>query len=431
MTDCPDAPPAEHALLAAVYHAPALYLDFEWLPAGAFTSAPHSAVWAGLGLLVADQRTLDRANWETILQNDPRWLLAGPVWAQLAATAPVYPAPAEYAATIAEAAKRRALRRAAAELDQLAQDASVPLDAVLAQAEDAVLGVTGATSGERAVTPLRTILERIWENLEAPEPVKGWSTGLEDLDRLTGGGRAGQLWVVTAPTGAGKTTLAMTMASAVANAGGVVYVASLEMTEDEIGQDQLARRATVDSALIRDAALSDRDMRRVMDALGPLSEWGFYVDDSEDLTLRTLTHRARRLRHRAGRLSAIVVDYIQLLLPDAPRKGQTREQELAEIANGLKRLAKRLDCWVIVPSQLNDEGQVRDSRMIGMAANVHVTIETDLDPKTLNPETPLPAKLVVRKARGGGLGAVNTVWHLPTHQFRPVTYRDVDYTRSR
>jgi hypothetical protein len=63
---------------------------------------------------------------------------------------------------------------------------------------------------------------------------------------------------------------------------------------------------------------------------------------------------------------------------------------------------------------------VRDSRAIGFHANVHVTIEADLDPKYLDATHPVAAKLVVKKARGGGLGAVDTEWHLPTHQFRPV-----------
>jgi replicative DNA helicase len=181
-------------------------------------------------------------------------------------------------------------------------------------------------------------------------------TGLETLDRGTGGLEAPDLWVIAAYTSRGKTSLALQIARYVANSGRVVLIVSVEMSPHRIGRKLAASAIGARPADMRQGLLTEADLERLADAVMQLSTLPMYVD-GESTTVWQIRARARALRERMGRVDLVIVDYLQLLDPNAP--AENRQQEVAGVSKALKLLAREFDVPVIALSQLTRASQQR------------------------------------------------------------------------
>jgi replicative DNA helicase len=189
-----------------------------------------------------------------------------------------------------------------------------------------------------------------------PEELAGLPTGFEDLDRKTSGLHGGEMLVIAARPSMGKTSLAMNIAEHVAvNQGEPVGVFSLEMTGESLVLRMLCSLARLDQHKLREGALSEKDFARLHGAADQLSKARLYIDDTPGLTIRQLRGRARRLWEQ-HKIKLFVIDYLQLLHSSNSRRNDyNRQQEIAEISNGIKALAKELNVPILVLSQLNRE----------------------------------------------------------------------------
>ena len=125
---------------------------------------------------------------------------------------------------------------------------------------------------------------------------------------------------------------------------------SLEMSKVEIVMRLLSAEARVPLQVLRSGQLSDDDWTKLARRMGEISEAPIFVDDTPNMTLMEIRAKARRLKQRHD-LKLIIVDYLQLM--SAPRRVESRQQEVAELSRGLKLLAKEVECPVIAVSQLN------------------------------------------------------------------------------
>ncbi|HEX6683987.1 MAG TPA: replicative DNA helicase [Candidatus Limnocylindrales bacterium] len=125
---------------------------------------------------------------------------------------------------------------------------------------------------------------------------------------------------------------------------------SLEMSKVEIVMRLLSAEARVPLHVLRSGQLSDDDWTKLARRMGEISEAPIFVDDTPNMTLMEIRAKARRLKQRHD-LKLIVVDYLQLM--SAPKRVESRQQEVAELSRGLKLLAKEVECPVIAVSQLN------------------------------------------------------------------------------
>src|SRR5688572_15660868 len=182
----------------------------------------------------------------------------------------------------------------------------------------------------------------------------GIGTGFVDFDKMTSGLHGGEMIVIAARPSMGKTSLVMNVVEHVVLEEKLpVGVFSLEMTADSLVLRMLCSRARVNMRNIRDGFLAERDFPKLTGAAGKLANAPLYIDDTAGLSILQLRAKARRMAQQYG-IKLFVIDYLQLLHSTA-RRAENRQQEIADISNGIKALAKELKVPVIVLSQLNRE----------------------------------------------------------------------------
>ena len=202
----------------------------------------------------------------------------------------------------------------------------------------------------------------------------GISTGLVDLDRKLGGLHPSDLLILAGRPAMGKTSLATNIAFNIARAykrgkrpdgsegainGGVVGFFSLEMSAEQLAARILSEASEVPSDQIRRGEMTEDEFRRFVDAAKALEACPLYIDDTPALPISQLAARARRLKREHG-LDAIIVDYLQLVRPAAAK--DSRVNEVSEITQGLKAIAKELDIPVIALSQLSRQVEAREDK---------------------------------------------------------------------
>jgi replicative DNA helicase len=238
------------------------------------------------------------------------------------------------------------------------------VDALLDEIERDVLRI----SEERAETSSRTIKELVHKAINTIEEfhqrqgmLTGVGTGFTDLDKMTSGLHGGEMIVIAARPSMGKTSLAMNIAEHVAIELHLpVGVFSLEMTAESLVLRMLCSRSRVNLRNIREGFLAERDFPKLTGAAGKLASAPLFIDDSSGLSILQLRAKARRMYQQFG-IKLFVIDYLQLL-NSTSRRAENRQQEIADISNGIKALAKELNVPVIVLSQLNRELEKDKSR---------------------------------------------------------------------
>jgi len=202
----------------------------------------------------------------------------------------------------------------------------------------------------------------------------GLSTGLTDLDRKLGGLHRSDLLILAGRPSMGKTSLATNIAFNVARAyrrgkrpdgtegavnGGVVGFFSLEMSSEQLAARVLSEAAEVPSEQIRRGDMTEAEFRRFVEAAKELEACPLFIDDTPALPISQLAARARRLKREHG-LDALFVDYLQLVRPASAK--DSRVNEVSEITQGLKAIAKELDIPVVALSQLSRQVESRDDK---------------------------------------------------------------------
>src|SRR5882672_10608761 len=207
----------------------------------------------------------------------------------------------------------------------------------------------------------------------------GIGTGFTDLDKMTSGLHPGEMIVIAARPSMGKTSLAMNIAEHVAIEQKLpVGVFSLEMTSESLVLRMLCSRSRVNLRNVRDGFLAERDFPKLTGAAGKLANAPLFIDDSSDLSILQFRAKARRMHQQYG-IKLFVIDYLQLLHSTA-RRAENRQQEIADISNGIKALAKELNVPVIVLSQLNREVEKDKNRRPRMSdLRESGSIEQDAD----------------------------------------------------
>jgi len=230
----------------------------------------------------------------------------------------------------------------------------------------------GFVSFERALAAAVQHAEKAFSN---PGGVAGLSTGLRDLDAKLGGLHPSDLLILAGRPGMGKTALATKIAFGAARTvlraarekdpnavpRGGVAVFSLEMSCDQLATRLLSEESRISGDRIRRGEISQRDFDRFLDVSRELQALPLFIDDTPAITISALRTRCRRLQRTKG-LDLIVVDYLQLMRPAAGQKPENRVQEISQITQGLKAIAKELSVPVIALSQLSRAVEQREDK---------------------------------------------------------------------
>jgi replicative DNA helicase len=331
-----------------------------------------------------------------------------------------------YAAIVTRAATLRRLIQAGGTITALGYEQRQELEATLDEAEQALFAVSQRQRGADFV-PLSTVVQQYFDRAQRNDEDRVTPTGLADLDRrLNGGMRPGQLILLAARPGMGKSGLAMTIAYEL----GVrhrrnVGVVSLEMSRDELLQRLIAMHTGIDTRLV-DGRVRGGDPA-VLDALGVLGQAPIALEDSAMLSVMDVRSKARRLAS-VRPLDLLIVDYLQLLIGDT--SAQNRVDEVSRISRQLKLLARELGCPILALSQLSREvekrgskvpqlSDLRDSGSLEQDADVVLFIyREEIEGREAALETGV--ELQIAKQRNGPLGRVPVLFDGPTTRFRNI-----------
>ncbi|MQG73496.1 MAG: replicative DNA helicase [SAR202 cluster bacterium] len=348
---------------------------------------------------------------------------------QVAAVVPTSVNVEHYARIVQRTSLMRQVITAASEIAALGYGDGSDVETTISQAEDILFQIRRGHS-TRDFFHIREVLDRYLEDTAAAAagPLDSGSapipSGFSVVDQLLGGLQRSDLVIIAGRPAMGKSSLALNIVRNAAQLGSTAAVFSLEMSREQLVLRLVAGEAQVDSHRLRLGLYTESEERRVVDAVGALSDLAVYIDDNPLLTIVDVRSKARRLHLERG-IDLIVVDYLQLIEGGTGR-GQNRVQEIGEITRALKGLARDLNVPVIAVSQLSRAvetrpshrpmlSDLRESGSIEQDADVVMFIYrddvyfTEEDWEQRYPDRPYPrnlAEIIVAKHRHGPVGTV-------------------------
>jgi len=253
--------------------------------------------------------------------------------------------------------------------------------------------------------------------------VTGIPTGFVDFDKLTCGLQNGEMIVIAARPSIGKTSLALNIAEYVSTDCQLpTAIFSLEMTGASLILRAICARARVNLRNIRDGFMTHGDFPKLTAAAAKIANSKLYIDQSSTMTILELRAKARRLFQQHG-IKLFVVDYLQLLhaTNQHRRRHDNRQQEMTEVSQGIKALAKELNIPIIALSQLNRElereagrrprlSDLRETGALEQDADVVAFLykpkQPDDEEESFCEQEAVPINLLVAKQRNGPTGEV-------------------------
>lgn len=258
------------------------------------------------------------------------------------------------------------------------------------------------------------LLERRVEMNRTGKSTGAMAYGLRDLDKMTAGMHNGELIVVGARPGVGKTILGCHLADIAACQKSTAFFVSLEQARYELELRLLSKHSRVDSFKIRQGELTDSHVDQITSAAARIRHSPLWWDDTPAQTVRRIASQARRLKSKHD-LKILVIDYMQLI--ESANRRQKRHEQVGEITRALKLLARELAIPVVVMAQLNRESEtqgreprlsdLREAGSIEQDADTVILIHPAEPPKEDSPTNIL--KLLIRKQRNGPLCDVQVI----------------------
>nr|WP_221338911.1 replicative DNA helicase [Kutzneria kofuensis] len=348
----------------------------------------------------------------------------------LIATVPTAANASYYAEIVAEKAVLRRLVEAGTRIVQLGYNGAdgADVDEVVDRAQAAIYEVTERRTSED-YSVLEDMLQPTMDEIDAIASRGGQSlgipTGFTDLDAVTNGLHPGQMIIVAARPGVGKSTLGLDFARSCSIRHGLTScIFSLEMSKTEIVMRMLSAEAKIRLGDMRGGRMTDDDWTRLARRMSEISEAPLFVDDSPNLTMMEIRAKARRLKQRND-LKLIVVDYLQLMT--SGKRTESRQQEVSEFSRNLKLMAKELEVPVIAISQLNRGPEQRtDKRPMLSDLRESGSLEQDADavilinrPDAWERDDPRAgeADLILAKHRAGPTATITVAHQLHYSRF--------------
>jgi len=286
-----------------------------------------------------------------------------------------------------------------------------------------------ARSGRTEAQPIRKLAALALTELEARfsgQGIGGITTGFKGLDERMFGWRPGELIILAARPGMGKSALALGIARHVASNGGATLYASLEMSAGELTERLLSGVSGVAHFQMRSGRMDSHDRASITESAGEIHDWPLYVDDAPDQRITDVIASARRLQFKEQNLKLIVLDYLQLVTPDNPR--DPRQEQVAKMARQLKQAAKAMGVPILCLAQLNREADksnesprlshLRESGAIEQDADAVIFIWRPMIGGEVEMEK---ATISIAKQRHGSTGAFDLEWKGETVQFADIS----------
>ncbi len=326
-----------------------------------------------------------------------------------------------YANIVRDKAMLRGLKQAGTEIVQTVCEQVGTPGEMLESAEKKIYALRKGERGD-SLEHIGTVLHKVFDHLaelsQSESAIPGLSTGLRDLDTKINGLNKGNLILIAARPGMGKTSMALNICLNVAKKyNKTVAFFSLEMSREELAMRLLAGESFVDSQKMATGKLSEEEWTKLAMASAALSQTDIRVDDNAGITVAEMNAKCRRLDN----LGLVIVDYLQLMQGSGnSRPGDNRVNIVGDISRTLKIMAKELNVPVICLSQLNRAAEGGgDKRPLLSHLRESGSIEQDADSVLMlyrddyyNPDTEEKniAECIVAKNRHGEIGTIKLQW---------------------
>lgn len=347
-----------------------------------FFDPVHERIYETILSRIAKNTLASPVTLKAFLEDDPGLAeLGGPAYlVRLAGAAVSSFAVRDYAEMIHDLAVRRTLITVGQEISDKAARVDVDSDPKeqIVEAEQRLYSLAEQGQGE---TGFQSFLSAVTDAVKVANAayqreggLAGVSTGLIDMDKKLGGLHKSDLLILAGRPSMGKTSLATNIAYNIVKTykrgittngeegtvdGGVVGFFSLEMSSEQLAARILSEVAEIPSEQIRKGDFTEGEFRRLVEAAKSLESAPLFIDDTPALPISQLAARARRLKRTHG-LDCLIIDYLQLVRPATAK--DSRVNEVSEITQGLKAIAKELDIPVIALSQLSRQVENRDDK---------------------------------------------------------------------
>jgi len=330
-----------------------------------FYEQKHSVIFEAILELYEKRKPLDLVTVPDKLKKKNLLSMAGGVayLTDLVSATPTSANIETYANLIKDAYTRRSLVTASSQISELAFMPTDSVNELLDKAEMHIFSISQDYLKQDFV-PIRNTLETSFERIEELHKTKGMlrgvPTGLKTLDKILNGLQESNLVILAARPSVGKSSLALNIAEYASIKHNMsVGIFSLEMSREQLVDRMLSEQAGVDNWKISTGNLSDDDFKEVGEAMGLLAEAPIYIDDTPGISVMEMRTKARRL-HMDKEVKLIVVDYLQLV---RGRNLENRVQEVSEISQALKNLARELKIPVLACAQLSRAVEQRGGKV--------------------------------------------------------------------
>lgn len=338
-----------------------------------------------------------------------------------------------YIKILKEQAIRRNLINTATDIVTSAYD-DENVTGVLEDAERNILNVVRVRQTSEFV-PIHEVLRRAQERLEelakSRSDITGIRTGFYDLDKATAGLHGGELIILAARPGMGKTAFALNIATNAAfSTDKAIAIFNLEMSAEMLVNRMIASVGGIDSYKLNTGKLEHNDWKRYNEATAKLGNTNIYIEDNASITAPEIKAKCRRLASNPEGLGLVVIDYLQLVTTGSNRV-ESRQVEVSEISRSLKTMALELDVPVIALAQLSrsvDKRENKEPALVDLRESGSLEQDADLvlflnrkdyyEAKTDKKETVVPIDVIIAKHRKGSTGLYRLLFELNFSNFK-------------
>ncbi len=406
---------AEQSVLGAVILKPDCFADLVGFVSGEdFYVDEHREIFFAMHDLYAQSKNIDHV---TVIETLANKGVMDTERAKQAITGILTAVPsaanaADYARIVRDRAIRRRLINICREIQESASSEADSAEHILENAEKKIY----ALSDNNIRGEFRHIKEVIRENYhhlrelsDNPEQSAGLPTGFSAIDNLLVGMGAGDMVLVGARPGVGKTSFTMNIATrASKNLGKTVCVFSLEMSAEQLVMRMISNEARIDNTILRSGRLAPENWNSLAIAANTLSQCNILIDDTAGMSVTMMKSRLRKIKN----LGLVVIDYLQLMQSES--HSDNRAQEVGEISRGIKLMAKEFGVPVLTCAQLNRAVEARKDGLPQLSdLRDSGSIEQDSDSVMFlhrKEGEEQKVQVVIAKNRHGATGIVELGW---------------------
>ncbi len=282
------------------------------------------------------------------------------------------------------------------------------------------------------------VLQQAHENLELiaqnKNVVTGLSTGFIDLDKATAGLHDGELIIIAARPGMGKTAFALNLAcNAAVTTKKAIAIFNLEMSAEQLVNRMISSVGQIEGDKLKTGMLNNNDWKRYNEAMSELATTNIYIEDNASVTAPEIKAKCRRLATKPEGLGLVIIDYLQLVTTGG--RVESRQVEVSEISRAFKTMAMELKVPVIALAQLSRNAERRESnqpRLADLRESGSIEQDADLvlfinrqdyfENKTAdNKQTIVPTDVIIAKHRRGSTGLFQLLFELDKSCFKNYT----------